>query len=91
MTKLSEKAVQDLKATVIDFCETDGIPKREANSAIKDALSGHGTFLVWDALGCDDLGLVKENPELIELYHEMAVDVFPNVKELQNRPKKFLK
>lgn len=73
---LSEKSKKELKQIILDFAKTVGATKEEAESDYADALAGSVSLLVWDALGCDDHGLVKQNQELTKLYDNTSLLIF---------------
>lgn len=68
-TNLSEKSLNEIHQTVKEFFDNEGDDgKSIADKTIKSLKKGNYTFELWDALGCDDLGLVKKNPEIQNLY-----------------------
>lgn len=70
---LSEKSLQDLHKTVEAFFNNEGDDGAEvADQILTQVKSGTYTVELWDALGCDDLGLVKKNKELQSLYKTVS-------------------
>lgn len=71
MYPLSKEAKVQFKQTVVEYCKADGIPVRIGQSSIKNFLDdndNYDLFLLWDALGCDELSFRSTNNELEGLY-----------------------
>lgn len=66
----SQKAI--LSQVVYAFAEAEAVTQDEADHSIAKVLGGKFSFLVWDALGCDDQGIVKSTPWLKKLYKAQA-------------------
>lgn len=67
--KLSEKSLNDLHQTIKAFFDNEGDDGDSiADRLIKELKANTYSISLWDAIGCDDLGLVKQNPELQQLY-----------------------
>lgn len=69
--KLSDKSKKELNETILAFFESEGEPDAQeiADELTAKVLSGEFSFGAWDALGCDDLGLVAKNKQLQKLYN----------------------
>lgn len=71
-TKLSDQDKIDIATTVEHYLVNDGYSVKEATEeaqlVLEDYLTaGKVSFCLWDALGCDDAGLLEMNPKLQEL------------------------
>lgn len=71
--KLSTPALQDLHKTIEAFFNAEGQNgSKVADQVIRKVKSKNYTFELWDAMGCDDLGLVAKNPELKKFYQQVT-------------------
>lgn len=71
-TKLSDQDKIDIATTVEHYLVNDGYSVKEATEEAQLVLQDYVTegkisFSLWDALGCDDAGLIEYNPKLQEL------------------------
>lgn len=84
---ISSEAKKKLFDTIVAYLENDGESKEEAEDAaddcISDLLEGIFSFTLWDALGCDDLGLVLATPELKDLQKKITKLWGQSIKEAQ--------
>ncbi len=76
--KLSNQSQQELWKTLVAYFINDGESKQEAHQAADSILDdvllyNCFSFELWDALGCDDEGLVKANPQLQGLYKKIEI------------------
>lgn len=82
MLTFSKQSKKELMTLVRDFCKTEHIPRSAADprASVEAALEGEYSFVVFDALGCDDLCLrIKDgkvnNPELEALYQNFLTRI----------------
>lgn len=75
--KLSNQSQKDLWNTIVAYFMNDGESKEDAHQAADEILDdvllyNNFSFELWDALGCDDDGLVERNPQLKNLYKSIG-------------------
>lgn len=79
--RLNKGQEKKLLRTITAYCELCCIPsgplRREVRRLVasKWKLGALKTsdwlFDIWDAIGCDDLGLIEDDPELVRLYFSL--------------------
>ena len=69
--KISQESRLQLEQTVEAYLESDGENTDNVSELVSDALNGVCHFEVFDALGCDDLGLIEKNLELQKIYKKI--------------------
>ena len=79
-TALAKSVEKEITETVLDFSYQEGVSKAEAKAAIKGLLGGnlnrlseYKVFLIWDSLGCDDLGYRQANETIDKIYAIVGV------------------
>lgn len=71
--KLSPKTLSHLHKTVKSFFDSDGENGTSiADKCIADLKENNFSFELWDALGTDELGLVRKNKQLQNLYKQIT-------------------
>lgn len=84
MYTLSIESLNQVKETVKAYCKSDAIPVREGQRAINEFFTRKSgdIFLIWDALGCDELGYRAQNPEIHNLYKYLGELVSAQMDEI---------
>lgn len=74
--KLTTSSYNNLHRTLTAYFENDGMEPDEVAEAVAEEMENVETnqfsFALWDALGCDDEGLVENDPNLQKLYKEIS-------------------
>ena len=74
--RLSAQSLNELHKTVEAFFNQEGDDGAEvADQVVAQVKENTYSLELFDALGCDDLGLVQNNPQLIKLYQNIMNDM----------------
>jgi hypothetical protein len=88
LKNLSDKDKLDLETTVEHYLVNDGYSVREATEEasfiVQDLTEGWISFTLWDALGCDDAGLIEVNPRLQKLLKSISKDIGESKNKLKH-------
>lgn len=84
-SKLSDKDKVDIVTTIEHYLVNDGYSVKEATEEaqfiLDDFSEGVISLTLWDALGCDDAGLVQESPNLQRLVASISADMAKSQKQ----------